>query len=199
MTVRWRSVVKNRRGVSVLEVLLALSMAGVILASVGSLLGSVRRIDAQSGKQERALALARQSLEVASDVADQYFGCICASAGGPDLCDNLPSARTCHRASDGQTCTYRENFSSCWTEQPNGLPGTTVHTAYDPVVGAWTLADGPEDLTAVDPQFVSRTVLFEPQGGDPNVKKLTSTVAWNDRGATRTVQLSTLLSSWKDL
>lgn len=56
-------MVRDKRGTSVIEVLVALSIGGVIIASVGNLITSIHRVDSTSNHSTQALGIARESLE----------------------------------------------------------------------------------------------------------------------------------------
>lgn len=58
-----RNHYSHRSGASVVEVIVALSLTGLLLVSVTTLLGSLERLKATSQFRERALAYAKESLE----------------------------------------------------------------------------------------------------------------------------------------
>ena len=154
---------RNQRGVSVIEVLIALGMAGVIIASVGNVLLSVKRISAESANKERATEYAREALEIVAEQQGALFSC--STTAGPCACTPLTG------------------YTSCWP-------------SYNGAVTA--------SFPAIDPAFTRTVTVGDWKRGDTgvsdtNVKKVTSAVSWVERGQTKSVTLTSILSAWKNL
>ncbi len=154
---------RNQRGASVIEILIALGMGAVIIASVGNVLLSVQRVSAESANKEKAVAYARQALEIVAAQQGALFSC--STTAGPCAC--VPLA----------------GYTSCWP-------------AYNGAVVA--------PFPAIDPAFTRAVTAADWKRGDTgvpdtNVKKIVSTVSWVERGNTKSVSLSLILSAWKNL
>ncbi|MBI4092356.1 MAG: prepilin-type N-terminal cleavage/methylation domain-containing protein [Candidatus Kerfeldbacteria bacterium] len=180
---------RSERGVSVVEVLIALSIAGIVFASIGNLVLAVQRIDHSSGLREQALAYAKQSLEVVNDIKDTAFTCRCSTGD----CTTTPGH--CQKTSgDTQTCPLLSGYTSCWTQFTNGV-GSNSPLHVQNSGGSWKLVAG-QDTS--DPTF-TRELSITNQGGDSNVKQVLGTVSWNERGVAKSVALTLILTGWKNL
>lgn len=192
----------SQRGSSVIEVLIALAMAGIIVVSIGKVLTTVHSRDLNTALQERGIAHAKESLEILSSIQNTSFACTCST----DSC----ASSVCTKSSDGQTCALAGLYTSCWTTYPDGLTSLTplhlVHTGTE-----WVLADGAEQIPA-DPLFTRTITIINvlrgsngdivESGGtvDPSTKKITTQVSWLDRnGQQKDIELSTLLTGWQNL
>jgi len=194
---------KQQPGFSVVEVIVAITMAGIIVGSINSLLASTHRLDRAGEMKEKASALAKQSLEIISDIQDEAFACRCDDID--DDCNTIPGS--CRK--DGQpACLLLEGFQSCWTEFPDGLDlNSPLHLEE---TGGWHLAEGLETV-ATDPEF-TREISIENlardadghldatgTGQDSGAKKVMVTVSWQERQNDRQISLSTILTAWKEL
>lgn len=166
----------GERGVSVVEVLIALGMAGIIISSVGGVVLSIERIDRDNALKESAIEYARQSLEIVGEQRNTLFACSCNSGGDCSV------AGKCTKAGIG-TCDLASGYTLCWPsfngEVTAGLP-------------------------AVDPRYTRKVTAENWQRGDTgvldaNVKKVTATISWTDRGVTKQTVLTTVVSAWKNL
>jgi prepilin-type N-terminal cleavage/methylation domain-containing protein len=184
---QWR----NQRGVSLIEVLVALTMATVVIASVANLVSAVNRLNTTSGHRETAVSYTKQTLEVMADIANAQFACRC-SAGGS--C----AGTTCTRTADSKSCTLASGYTSCWTTEPQGESGSDF--ALSDAGGAWDLVatSNPNgELIGAGPY--SRKVTVTNVGGDSNVKHVVGTVTWDEAGVGKSVAFTTMLTAWKNL
>lgn len=191
-----RQVANNQRGVSVIEVLVSLSMAGLIIASVGNLLTGISRTTRTGGQREQALAYAKQALEVVNDIKDNRFACDC-KPGGPDAPCTNPN--TCTPVADAsQSCTLASGYTTCWVPRPLGETGSVF--SLSDVSGFWDLvATANPDGETIGTTNYRWKLEFVSVGGDSNVKRVTATVSWSDQGTTKNVQLATMITAWKNL
>src|SRR5690242_20686400 len=83
-----------RRGSMIIEVLLAIAVAGIVIASISNLVVSVDRVDRTSAHKDQAIGYARQSIETLDALVDAMFACSGASCSG--------------------FCIPRQGYSSCW-------------------------------------------------------------------------------------
>lgn len=187
------------------EVLIALSMGGILVASIGGVLASVHNNDVTSELREKALGYARQSLEIVTEIKNQEFACECTSSGGQDIC----TGHTCTKSSDGQSCTLPSAYTSCWNQYGHGLVSNSPLHIVSGGSG-WQLAAGNETISA-DPIFSRDITIVNLQrdangnivesGGtvDSNTKQVTVTISWTERGNPKDVSLSTILTAWENL
>ena len=192
---------KNQEGMSVIEVLISIGMAGIIIVGVGNSLASSHKLDTASGMKEKALAYAKQSIEIVTEIKNDQFACRC----DIDTCSDI-----CTKASDGQTCTLFGGYDSCWTEYPIGLTNNyPLHLDLSPG-GGWELAYG-EEIIVSDPLFtrvISIDNLYRDADGyivdsggtlDINTKKVTVTVKWTEQNNSKEINLTTILTAWENL
>lgn len=154
---------RNQRGVSVIEVMIALSMAGIIIASIGNALLSVRRMGTESANKEKAVAYAKQALEVVAERQSSLFSCSTTTG----LC----------------ACVPLTGYTSCWPSFNGAV--TASFPAIDPV---YTRTVTAEDWKRGDTGAI-----------DTNVKKIVSTITWLERGQTKSVAFTSVLSAWKNI
>ncbi|MFA5070564.1 MAG: hypothetical protein WC528_04765 [Patescibacteria group bacterium] len=64
--------IKNK-GFSVVEILVAVSMAGIMIVSIGGALNSIHKLNARSEINEKAIAYAKQTLELVTDLKNHDF------------------------------------------------------------------------------------------------------------------------------
>ncbi len=196
---------KNQYGVSVVEVLIALSLGALLIVSIGTLVTSIHRLNTAGAFREKALGYARESVELLQLVPPTQFTCVC---GVDDL---LCSSATCTKAAN-PPCTLLDGYNSCWLQVPDGL--TSAQAAGQLMLsnasGSWRLVPGEEDLASRgDPGFF-RSIALENEN-DPNnpappaspiyfnTKKATITVRWTERGAAKSASLITRLTGWRSL
>lgn len=179
---------RNQRGVSVIEVMIAMSMAGIIIVSVGNTLLSVKRIGTESAHKEKAVAYARQEIE-------RLQASVVAPADNPFSCSVVAPATSC--SNDGvYFCTPIAGYSSCW---PKYLKyGSSNESWYIDDTQAWH--SGTETVDAVFSRSMQLTDI------DPdcaatrcNIKKAVATVSWTERGATKSVTLTSVFTAWKNI
>ncbi|KKW15220.1 MAG: hypothetical protein A2898_03640 [Candidatus Kerfeldbacteria bacterium RIFCSPLOWO2_01_FULL_48_11] len=201
-----RTDLHNQQGGAVIEVLISLGMAVILVTSIGKVLASSHASDTTSRLREEAVAYARESLEIISDMKNDAFACHCTTDGGPDAC----AGTTCTRTSgDSQQCTLSSGYTSCWTKFAESLTQLSpLHLEL--IGGAWTLREGEEPLTT-QPLF-TRVITIENLMRDANgeiveaggtkdyqTKKATVSVSWDQNGNTHSVELSALLTAWQNL
>ncbi|GEM_PF-5000252 len=164
----------QRPGNMIVEVLVGISIAALVIVSIGNLVDSVNKTDRAAANKNQALAYARESLEVITAIARAQFQC---TAGSP-----------------GCTCTALFGYTTCWQECPFTVPGCapTYHLTNS---GTWHVVSGAESI-GTNPTF-SRFLEFTSVSGDTNLKYVTATVGWTEGTRSRTVTQATLLSGWK--
>lgn len=202
------------QGMSVVEVIIALSLAAVLIASIGQVLGALRRLDEASGMREKALGYARQYAEVLEQISP--------TLAGPFACDcgASPCPGSSCTAIDGQVCTtLQAGYTSCWVAYPKGWSGLGLACSGNqcgPIYlaelgGQWSFAS--TEPPPADPSFHHSIVLnnqwrlngaIVPSGTagatvDWSTKKATITETWAEHGTAKSLELSTLVSGWKDL
>ena len=62
-----KKIYKNRKGASVIEVLLSIGLTAVLIASIGGSLAAVHRLNTASGVKEKATAYAEQAMELITE------------------------------------------------------------------------------------------------------------------------------------
>jgi len=82
------------RGNTIVEVLIAVGILGILVASIGNLVVSVNRIDRVSAHKDQAIAYARETLETLAATANATFSCSSGACAG--------------------LCTPRPGYTSCW-------------------------------------------------------------------------------------
>lgn len=178
---------RNPAGVSVIEVMIALGIAVIIVISVGSLIISTHSLDTEAGKQLQAVGFAKQWLEVVDVKRNDFFGCVC----GSSLACQLPAQR--------QTAGY----TSCWT-QDVGRVGNSGPFQVDLVAGLQPDAEVPAAGFArsmkIENQLRDMTTgeLVGTGNEDAHTKLITVTIQWQRAGATRKVELSEIVTAWKN-
>lgn len=204
----------NEKGVSVIEVLIALSFAGVLIAAIGNALTGVHKLDTASAMREQATSLAREPLEIA--LAGQTALFVCSTGTGGTV-----SGTHC-TAPDAQQCDFLEAYSSCWTPLARGpiscASATPCHfDATGDLVAdeEWLKNDG-SVTTIPDEKRYTRSLTIEtlsrdnttgvivPTGTpsstpDNNTKRFTVTVTWQENGVTKDVTLQSVLTGWKNI
>ncbi len=184
-------------GISVIEVMIALGIAVIIIISVGSLIISTHSLDTEASKQLQAIGYAKQWLEVVDVKRNAYFGCTCGSSAACQLSAPRQAA----------------GFTSCWVQYPP-LTGNCVGPNFYKIAADGALSCvNPSTDTSTDvhptPDF-TRTMKIENQlrdtatgalgsgAEDSNTKKITVTVEWQRAGSTRRVELSEIVTAWKN-
>lgn len=164
---------KQRSGNAIVEVLVGISIAALIIVSVGNLVTSVNRTDKAAANKNQALAYARENLEVMAAIAKGEFQC---TVGNP-----------------GCTCTAQTGYTTCWQACPitSGC-AATYHIANS---SGWHLVNGSETVGTAP--VYTRSLTLTSIGGNTNLKNVTVTMSWTESGRTRTVTETTLLSGWK--
>lgn len=161
---------QHRRGSMIIEVLLSLSIVVVLAVVVGNTLSAVHRLEQGSALAAKAVGYAREYLEVMDSAKNQVF---------------VPTT---------SGCTPQPGYTKCWAHDPTGFSGTTETTPFSLAVqaGAWQLQAGAD--TTAHPGY-TRTLTVKDLG-DTNIKQVTVTVSWVDRGNTKQVQLANVLTAW---
>ncbi len=192
----------NSGGFSVVEVLVSLSMAAIIVLSIGQAVAAVHRVNNAGEQKEKALALAKQSLEIMTEIKNDSFACVCDS-------DSCAGGDLCTKVSDAQSCSLFGGFNSCWTEYPDNL-AVNYPLQLEQNGGTFRLIYGIETVTS-QPGFTREIVIENLQrdnngdivetGGtqDINTKKITVTVKWNEQNIEKEVKVSTILTAWESL
>lgn len=167
----------HNKGISIIEILIAVAIIGISFSSILGVATLSLRQTGDTGLEARATALAKETMEV--------------------------------------VITYRNGIA--WNnddpaDEYDGLGVVSLLASYYPklsqdVPAKWQLVQGQEqvdgftrDIVFADVSRDANSNIVE-QGGtiDPNTKKATATVLWQDRGTTRQVQLLMYLTNWKDL
>jgi len=186
-----------RRGSAVIEVLISLSLAAILITVLGNLIGAVRRLETAQNFRQRALTHTQESIEMITSLQADLFACSCSA------CTN-----TCTRA-DGQSCALAEAYSSCWTPYAYGL-NTEGPLHLEQSGASWQLVTGSEtvpvdnaftrSISVTNMQRDAAGALVETGGTlDPNTKKVTVQVAWQERGQSKSFQLATMLTGWANV
>lgn len=185
----------HAKGISVIEVLIALSMAAIIFVSIGTVLASVHKITSASALREQAQNLAKEQIEIITGIQHDVFGCLCPneSNGSPDDCATTPG--WCVQASDFQQCKLSSGYTSCWTPFPEGFENMNL-LDIEKNGTSWSLVD--DDDQFIDDTTFKRNIALENIDGDSNRKKVTSTVTWNTNNKDYNVTYSTILTAWQN-
>ncbi|MDD5039947.1 MAG: hypothetical protein PHY34_02245 [Patescibacteria group bacterium] len=105
------NILNNKKGISAVEVLISIGMAGVMIVSIGMAMSAIHRLNTSSSNKEQALAYAKESIEIITENQQALFGC-------------RPASGTC-------TCPHQiTGYDSCWVETSNS-----------PVAGTETITD----------------------------------------------------------
>lgn len=163
------------RGSSVIEILVSLSIGAVIIVVVGNVLLATHKLETFSKMRQESLAYAKEYLEIMNKISNQLFY----STSG---CTPPSSA-----------------YTGCWPSTPPGYIGggsitSTTQLYLVKVSGVWKLQNGVDTSNAL---FVDRYLNLEDKDGDSNMKKITVTVRWNERGVVEKLSLSTVLTAWQ--
>jgi type II secretory pathway pseudopilin PulG len=195
----------RQSGFGIVEVVVVLGMIGIVVVGIGKVLGAVNQASHSSQLRARAFGYIEEALELVNDNKNNFFACACVTEG----C----SSDTCTRGSDGQSCTLVGAYTSCWTPYPAGLVNETLFYLDKPA-SDWQLqplSSGTTETVAADPLFersITITNVNRDSNGDivetggtpdPNTKKVTVTVNWNDRGGPRSFTEALLLTAWENL
>lgn len=181
---------QNRKGVSVIEVLIALGMGAIIIASVGDVLLSVQRVSAESANKERAVAYAQQAIE-------RLQASVNSLVHNPFSCSVVATATSCSNGSPNP-CTPVTGYSNCWSEYP-------INSSSN---GPWYIDDTLTWHSGVETVGVfSQSIQFTNTDPDCsvvppircNIKVATVDVSWVERMVPKVVRLSTVLTAWKNL
>ncbi len=196
----------RRPGVSVIEVIIALSLAAVVIAAVGNLVSATHRLTTSSAKEIQATAFAKQWSEVMSNQAKNFFsGSACSprASAGFTTCWNLnpPSTGSCVSPN-----FYKQHMDNAgvWTLLCSN-PATTSFPGdqdFYPALGFTrkmtivTLprnSDGSLNISGTTITTDCTTAGYS-SSNDCNTKIATVTVAW----AGGHVTLPIMLSAWKN-
>lgn len=162
----------KRSGNSIVEVLVGISIAALLIVSIGNLVSGVNKTGKVAANKTQALAYARESLEVMAAIARTEFECSVGSAG-------------C-------TCAPQSGYVTCWQTCPLTVPACSATYHLTSGSGAWHLAAGSEAAGNY-----TRLLSVTSIGGNSNLKNIIATVSWTESTRTRTVTQSTVLSGWK--
>ncbi len=185
-------VSNNQSGVSVVEVLIALSMAGIIVASIGNALAATHRLTQSSELKQRATAYAKQITESITENQRELFACVCNGSSGYPHSAGTCASGTCTRTSDSQQCAPAPLYQSCWTTYPNGLSGNAGPYHYD-FASNMIVASA----AALDAQF-TQTISITNISNDPNRKQISVVVSWTEREVPKNITNTTILTGWKN-
>ncbi len=189
------------KGSSVVEALLSLSLAASVIIVVGAVFSAGQRLERSSGLRQQALGYAREALELVGEIKNVSFSCRCSS----DSC----GGSTCTRGSDGQPCSLLPGYTSCWTAYPKDLVGVNTPLYPALVGGVWVLKTGVDPLAAGT--GFSRVITIENLQRDvngiivaigtidPNTKRVTVVVGWEERGDAKQISLSTMFTAWESI
>lgn len=181
------TIQKQRPGLSVIEVILALGMIVVIAAATSNLLGAIHRTNTASSQKAQALELAREQLDIVNNNRQKLFGCS-VSLGG------TITGPTC--TIGGQHCDPLPGYSSCWVPHPGN---TTDLFNLSFTAPNWTLPQCPLNVCPPDSNGFVREISITNQVGptDPNVKTITATIKPPSGGSE--VKLTTVITGWKNV
>ncbi len=172
---------KHPQGSAVIEVLISLSLAAFLIASLGNLITSTRRLETANNYRQRALAYARESLEMMASLPNNLFACV-----GSCSCTPLPG------------------YNSCWVDLESTGPYHLQETA-----GSWQLVLGNEavpgdsffirGITINNMQRDANGILTSSGITDTNTKKITVRLSWQERGEPKSLELATILTAWANI
>lgn len=209
----------NRTGFSIIEALVAVAMISVIFVVLGRSLSSVHKSYIASDRKDRAVAYAREYLDIVHEIMNDTtaFACKCGGVCSPPC-----------TAGDGQQCTGLPGYKNCWVQYPihdnlnsyclipahQVSPPPSIPDPYScwPVKavnqgGTWFLMQGSDNSDPVFTRSIAIKNLCRDANdnfatcGTPNyqTKKVTVTVSWPELGTTKQVQLSEIFTGWKNL
>ncbi len=199
-----RKFYNHPAGSMVIEVLLSLAMMAIIAVVIGNTLIAVHRLEGASDLRNRALTYTKQALEIITSLSANMINnpFVCSSSASfsstpnsgtviSDQCQlNSDTTKKCRLPSPA--------YVSCWLDQPVGLSNNSdLHLQL--ISGNWKLVTiAPADEV---PTPFNRTITIQNQNSpaDSNIKTITATVTWTERGNTKQLQLSTILTAWKNL
>jgi type II secretory pathway pseudopilin PulG len=199
---------RNKKGFSVVEILIAIGMAAIMIVSIGSALNSVHKLNSRSEVKEKALAFAKEYLEIINEAQSNLFACSCTLS--------KPYTGTCvgDICTRGTSCTKMTGYSSCWLAEPGTDSSAKFHLVGNQLQ--------PESETIIPEKLFQREITIENLPENPpgffNIKKITVTVC-KSRVKNSTppvtyftceeqqvqfsekplVTLSTILTGWKNL
>ena len=125
------------------------------------------------------------------------------SLGGVGLLRNVTQANAIAQ----ETMEAARNFRDQTSWNSNGIGTLTIDSPYHPEItvdSVWTLAAG-EQVSGI---FTRKVVfgrvyrdlsgnIFSSGAEDPDTRKISVTVSWQERGGTRQIELVTYLTNWK--
>ena len=161
----------QRQGNTIIEVLLAIAIAAIVVASVSNLVVAVNRIDRSSANKDQALAYAREALDVTANIASTEFG----RNSGCTAANTLPG------------------YTSCWVSCPLSGCSASYHLSNSP---SWHLVAGSETV-GTTPAFTRAITVTD--NGNANNKTVSVDVSWAERGQTKHVIEQTVITGWKPL
>lgn len=178
----------DKPGFSVIEVLIALGMGVVVIASVANAVAAHDRLSNAAILRTQAVGYARQALEIVQTNKDAMFGCSLGSGG----------SGTCTK--DDQTCAVRTGYTSCWTAFPDDATSAT-HLANGPLhpeltAGVWRLADGAEN--PIPGTTFARRIDITNLGAGGEEKEVVVTVTWVDNNLTKQTVVRSWLTAWRN-
>ena len=199
----------NTSGVGIIEVIVALSLVGILSVSIGSVLSATYRLYRASEYKTQAFAYAQEPLEIINGIKLDLFVCSCNS----DFSSLYScSGGICTRTADGQTCTPLEDYTSCWTTLPAGFNAATQYQLVESG-GAWQLSGlipGSRETIIGNPSFTRSITItnvnrnasgdIDPAGtADINTKQVTVTVYWTERSEEKNISLSQIFTAWENI
>ena len=175
---------RNQRGVSVIEVMIAMSMAGIIIASIGNALLSVKRLGTETANKEKAVAYAQQALEVVNEQRNTLFS----------PCNGTPGVCT----SGLQSCMIQSGYTSCWLS----LSGTVEipQPAVDPFTRVVTAKDGKQgDTGNNDPNVkqIAARVFWKKDDVETCISCQDGCASCDPICRSRCIELTSVLTAWK--
>lgn len=182
---------KNQKGIAILEVILAIGVASLVIVSVGQSLSSMHKLTGKSETNEKALAYAKEYLEIINDTKNIEFKCVC--SGTPPVC----------LTSQGNSCTCNllPGYTSCWTQYPNTNSLTSnseLHLDSNRRLQARTNAAQPEPIPG-DQTFTREiNITHLDTDGRFNQKKIDVLVTWKENNQDKNLNLSTILTAWQN-
>lgn len=171
-------------GVSVIEVLIALGMGAIIIASVGNALLSVKRVGSESAHREQAVAYAQQALEVVNEQRNTLF----------PKCNGTPGICT----GGGQSCTIQLGYTSCWLSLP-GVVGVPL-PAVDPFTRVVTVKDSKQGDTGNNDSNVKQVearVFWKKDNIETCASCQNGCTNCNTICRSRCIELTSILTAWK--
>ena len=164
------SKLHNKKGFSVVEILIAIGMTAIMIVSIGGALNSVHKLNKTSEIKEKALAYAKEYIEIINAVQNDEFGCKCTD----------PACSNC-------LCIPMPNYTSCWL----ATPGSDLNAKYYINTVNQQLLIGIETVGSYN-----RWINIKNLAG-PNKKQIDVTV--QEQATGKEVKLSTILTAWKNI